>query len=110
VTGLTRDNGMQVIRWIGKREMSVERTAAKEQSRPSLDPPGAIGQRCCQSVDMMVCAQHGVLDAPTTKRPSNFEDVSSGGAKHLTDMEGIDVVDRVAPHHLHSTSVDHARR
>ena len=89
---ITRDNGMQVIRWIGKRDMSGEELAAKEHLRPVLIRQGALGNDLPER-DMMVSPQHRVLIA-NDKTALYFEEREVlVAAKHLTDMEGIDVVD-----------------
>jgi CshA-type fibril repeat protein len=89
---ITRDNGMQEIRWIGRREMSGEELAAKEHLRPVLIRQGALGNGLPER-DMMVSPQHRVLIA-NDKTALYFEEREVlVAAKHLTDMEGIDVVD-----------------
>lgn len=89
---ITRDNGMQEIRWIGRREMSGEELAAKEHLRPVLIQQGALGNGLPER-DMMVSPQHRVLIA-NDKTALYFEEREVlVAAKHLTDMDGIDVVD-----------------
>ena len=89
---ITRDNGMQEIRWIGRREMSGEELVAKEHLRPILIQKGALGNDLPER-DMMVSPQHRVLIA-NDKTALYFEEREVlVAAKHLTDMEGIDVVD-----------------
>lgn len=89
---ITRDNGMQKIRWIGAREMSGEELAANEHLRPVLIREGALGNGLPER-DMMVSPQHRVLIA-NDKTALYFEEREVlVAAKHLTDMEGIDVVD-----------------
>ena len=89
---ITRDNGMQVIRWIGARDMQGEELAAQEHLRPVLIREGALGNGLPER-DMMVSPQHRVLIA-NDKTALYFEEREVlVAAKHLTDMEGIDVVD-----------------
>ncbi|MCX7565305.1 cadherin-like domain-containing protein [Sulfitobacter sp. F26169L] len=89
---ITRDNGMQEIRWIGSRDMSGEELAAKEHLRPVLIREGALGNGLPER-DMMVSPQHRVLIA-NDKTALYFEEREVlVAAKHLTDMEGVDVVD-----------------
>ncbi|KIN69800.1 putative hemagglutinin/hemolysin-related protein [Sulfitobacter donghicola DSW-25 = KCTC 12864 = JCM 14565] len=89
---ITRDNGMQEIRWIGSRDMSGDELAAKEHLRPVLIREGALGNGLPER-DMMVSPQHRVLIA-NDKTALYFEEREVlVAAKHLTDMEGIDVVD-----------------
>ncbi|MBB3994588.1 Ca2+-binding RTX toxin-like protein [Sulfitobacter undariae] len=97
---ITRDNGMQVIRWIGKREMSGEELAAQEHLRPVLIREGALGNGLPER-DMMVSPQHRVLVA-NDKTALYFEEREVlVAAKHLTDMEGIDVVDVSQTTYIH---------
>ncbi|MEH6522759.1 Ig-like domain-containing protein [Sulfitobacter sp.] len=89
---ITRDNGMQVIRWIGSRDMQGEELTAQEHLRPVLIREGALGNGLPER-DMMVSPQHRVLIA-NDKTALYFEEREVlVAAKHLTDMEGIDVVD-----------------
>ena len=79
---ITRDNGMQVIRWIGKRDMAGEELAAKEHLRPVLIRQGALGNGLPER-DMMVSPQHRVLIANDKtalyfeERPSTLRSVKS---------------------------------
>uniref|UniRef100_UPI002611FB06 Ig-like domain-containing protein n=1 Tax=uncultured Sulfitobacter sp. TaxID=191468 RepID=UPI002611FB06 len=89
---ITRDNGMQEIRWIGHRPMSGEELVANEHLRPILIQQGALGNGLPER-DMMVSPQHRVLIA-NDKTALYFEEREVlVAAKHLTDMEGIDQVD-----------------
>jgi Ca2+-binding RTX toxin-like protein len=89
---ITRDNGMQEIRWIGRREMPGEELAEKAHLRPVLIREGALGNGLPER-DMMVSPQHRVLIA-NDKTALYFEEREVlVAAKHLTDMEGIDVVE-----------------
>jgi len=97
---ITRDNGMQVIRWIGRREMAGEELAAKAHLRPVLIRQGALGNGLPER-DMMVSPQHRLLVA-NDKTALYFEEREVlVAAKHLTDMEGIDVVDVSQTTYIH---------
>ena len=97
---ITRDNGMQVIRWIGRREMSGEELAAKEHLRPILIRQGALGNDLPER-DMMVSPQHRVLVA-NDKTALYFEEREVlVAAKHLTDIDGIDVVEVSQTSYIH---------
>ncbi|MEQ6247885.1 cadherin-like domain-containing protein [Sulfitobacter sp. HNIBRBA3233] len=97
---ITRDNGMQVIRWIGKRDMPGEELAAKEHLRPVLIRQGALGNGLPER-DMMVSPQHRVLIA-NDKTALYFEEREVlVAAKHLTDMDGIDVVEVSSTTYIH---------
>ncbi|UWR28140.1 Hint domain-containing protein [Sulfitobacter sp. S223] len=97
---ITRDNGMQVIRWIGRREMSGEELAEKEHLRPILIRQGALGNDLPER-DMMVSPQHRVLVA-NDKTALYFEEREVlVAAKHLTDIDGIDVVEVSQTSYIH---------
>ncbi|UWR20910.1 cadherin-like domain-containing protein [Sulfitobacter sp. S190] len=97
---ITRDNGMQEIRWVGQREMSGEELAAKAHLRPVLIQQGALGNGLPER-DMMVSPQHRVLVA-NDKTALYFEEREVlVAAKHLTDMDGIDVVDTSGTTYVH---------
>ncbi|MGB5863064.1 MAG: Hint domain-containing protein [Sulfitobacter sp.] len=97
---ITRDNGMQEIRWTGRREMSGEELVAKEHLRPVLIQSGALGNGLPER-DMMVSPQHRVLIANDQTALYFEEREVLVAAKHLTDMEGIDVVDVSATSYIH---------
>ncbi len=97
---ITRDNGMQEIRWVGARKMSGEELAAKEHLRPVLIREGALGNGLPER-DMMVSPNHRVLVA-NDKTALYFEEREVlVAAKHLTDVEGIDVVDVSGTTYIH---------
>jgi CshA-type fibril repeat protein len=97
---ITRDNGMQKIRWIGCREMAGEELAAKEHLRPILIQQGALSEGLPER-DMMVSPQHRVLVA-NDKTALYFEEREVlVAAKHLTDMDGVDVVDVSHTSYIH---------
>lgn len=97
---ITRDNGMQEIRWIGRRDLPGEELAAEPHLRPVLIQQGALGKGLPER-DMMVSPQHRVLIA-NDKTALYFEEREVlVAAKHLTDMEGIDVVDVSHTSYIH---------
>lgn len=89
---ITRDNGIQEIRWVGQRDMSGGELARAAHLRPVLIRQGALGNGLPER-DMLVSPQHRVLMS-SDKTALYFEESEVlVPAKHLTDMEGIDVVD-----------------
>jgi LmbE family N-acetylglucosaminyl deacetylase len=92
---ITRDNGMQQIRWLGRCDMPGEVLFSNAHLRPILIRQGALGNDLPLR-DMMVSPQHRVLIS--SDRTSLYFDTPEVlvPAKHLTRMEGIDVVD--VPH------------
>lgn len=97
---ITRDNGIQEIRWVGKRHMSGEELAAAQHLRPVLIRQGALG-RGLPERDMLVSPQHRVLMSSDKTELYFDESEVLVAAKHLTDMDGIDVVDASATTYIH---------
>ncbi len=97
---ITRDNGMQVIRWIGRCALPGAELAAKHHLRPVLIRQGALGNGLPER-DMMVSPQHRVLIA--NHKTSVYFDAHEVlvAAKHLTDMDGIDIVEVSQTTYIH---------
>ncbi|MGJ8545310.1 MAG: cadherin-like domain-containing protein [Sulfitobacter sp.] len=89
---ITRDNGIQKIRWVGHKEMTGEDLAANPKLHPVLIRAGALGNDLPER-DMMVSPNHRVLMA-SDKTALYFEDREVlVAAKHLTDLDGVDAVE-----------------
>lgn len=90
----THDNGMQPVRWIGRRTV----TTAELQSSPSLRPvriaAGALGNGT-PTADLIVSPQHRILiRSVIAQKMFNTQEVLVA-AKHLTEVEGIDILEDV---------------
>ncbi len=97
---VTRDNGLQEIRWVGKREMTVEELSAAEHLRPVRIQKGALGNDLPER-DMMVSPNHRMLVA-SDKTALYFEEREVlVAAKHLTGLPGVSIVDDVAATYIH---------
>ncbi|MCD9146787.1 Hint domain-containing protein [Pseudophaeobacter flagellatus] len=97
---ITRDNGIQVIRWLGSR--SLERSDLKQAAhlQPILIREGALGNGLPER-DMMVSPNHRVLVA-NDKTALYFEDREVlVAAKHLTGLVGIDAVETSSVTYIH---------
>ena len=89
---ITRDNGIQEIRWVGAREMSGAELDKAAHLRPVLIQKGALGNGLPER-DMMVSPNHRILIA-NDKTALYFEEREVlVAAKHLTGLEGVDVVE-----------------
>lgn len=97
---ITRDNGIQEIRWVGRREMSGDELARAQHLRPVLIQQGALG-RGLPERDMLVSPQHRVLMASDKTELYFDESEVLVAAKHLTFMDGIDVVDVSGTTYIH---------
>ncbi|KIN60885.1 Type I secretion target repeat protein [Sulfitobacter noctilucae] len=89
---ITRDNGIQEIRWVGARDMSGAELEKAAHLKPVLIREGALGNDLPER-DMMVSPNHRVLVA-NDKTALYFEEREVlVAAKHLTGLEGVDIVD-----------------
>lgn len=89
---ITRDNGIQEIRWVGHRALSGEELARAGHLAPVLIRQGALG-RGLPERDMMVSPNHRIL-VSNDKTALLFEESEVlVAAKHLTGLEGVDVVE-----------------
>ena len=97
---ITRDNGIQVIRWVGARDMTGAEFDKAEHLKPILIQQGALGGGLPER-DMMVSPNHRVLIA-NDKTALYFEEREVlVAAKFLTEMDGVDVVEVSATTYIH---------
>ncbi|UOA14612.1 MULTISPECIES: Hint domain-containing protein [Sulfitobacter] len=97
---ITRDNGIQTIRWVGAREMTGAEFEMAAHLKPVLIRKGALGNALPER-DMMVSPNHRVLVA-NEKTALYFEEREVlVAAKHLTGMDGIDVVEVSGTTYIH---------
>lgn len=97
---ITRDNGIQEIRWVGARDMSGAELEKAPHLRPVLIRQGALGNDLPER-DMMVSPNHRVLVA-NDKTALYFEEREVlVAAKHLTDLEGVDIVEVSQTTYIH---------
>lgn len=88
---ITRDNGLQEIRWVGARALGAADMETAPHLRPVLVRAGALGHGLPER-DMLVSPQHRLL--LTSERAALYfgEREVLAAARHLTGMEGIDEV------------------
>lgn len=87
---ITRDNGIQTIQWIGRREMKRRDFDAVPYLCPIRISQGALGYGLPER-DMLVSPQHRVLVA-NEKTALYFEEREVlVAAKHLTSLDGVEV-------------------
>tara|TARA_R110002049_G_scaffold10127_1_gene50109 strand:- start:67662 stop:70604 length:2943 start_codon:yes stop_codon:yes gene_type:complete len=97
---ITRDNGIQTIRWIGARDMTGAELEGAAHLKPVLIRQGALGNDLPER-DMMVSPNHRVLVA-NDKTALYFEEREVlVAAKHLTGLDGIDIVDVSSTTYIH---------
>lgn len=97
---ITRDNGIQEIRWYGQRHLSHDDLAQDAKLNPILIRMGALGNGLPER-DMLLSPNHRVLVA-NDKTALYFEDREVLiAAKHLIGLEGIDVVESSEVTYIH---------
>jgi hypothetical protein len=97
---ITRDHGVQEIRWVGRRLLSGGELARAPHLKPVLIREGALGHGLPMR-DLLVSPQHRLL-MNNEKTALYFEDREVlAAAKHLTGMEGIDIVEASSVSYIH---------
>lgn len=97
---ITRDNGIQGIRWLGNRGLQGQGLQQADHLQPILIREGALGNGLPDR-DMMVSPNHRVLVA-NDKTALYFEDREVlVAAKHLTGLAGVDAVRTSAVTYIH---------
>ena len=86
---ITRDNGLQTIRWAGARTMTTEDLAEAGKLRPVLIRAGALGKGQPQR-DMVVSPNHRVLVNSGQIELLFEENEVLVAAKHLVGLEGVE--------------------
>nr|WP_309503422.1 Hint domain-containing protein [uncultured Roseovarius sp.] len=97
---ITRDNGLQEIRWLGRRDLAGAEMLQAQHLKPVLIRAGSLG-RGLPERDLLVSPNHRVL-INNEKSALYFEDREVlAAAKHLTGLEGVDAVDTGAVSYIH---------
>lgn len=97
---LTRDNGVQELRWIGAREFTWRTLASNAHIRPVLIRRGALGDGMPER-DMMLSPNHRVL-VPGDYTLAFFDEPEVlAAARHLVGNDGIHEVDAMGVTYLH---------
>ncbi len=88
---ITRDDGIQEIRWLGTRTLNGRELLQAPQFKPILIQKGSLGNGLPER-DMMVSPNHRVL-MMSEKTSLYFEENEVfAAAKHLTGTPGVDAV------------------
>ncbi|MFK7940176.1 MAG: Ig-like domain-containing protein [Roseovarius sp.] len=97
---ITRDNGLQEIRWVGQRDLSGGELMASPHLKPVLIRAGSLGNGLPER-DLLVSPQHRMLI--NSERASLYfeEREVLAAAKHLTGLDGVDVVESSSISYLH---------
>lgn len=92
---VTRDNGLQPLRWIGSVRLEAEALAANPKLRPIRISAGALGE-AVPAEDLLVSPQHRMLvRSRIAQRMFGTSEVLVA-AKQLVTIDGVDVAEDVA--------------
>ena len=97
---ITRDSGMQEIRWLGRRDLSWKDLTAAPHLKPILIRQGALGNGLPER-DMMVSPNHRVLVANDRTALYFDEHEVLVAAKHLAAGKGVHSVDAAGASYIH---------
>ena len=97
---ITRDNGMQDIRWIGRRDLSWADLAAAPHLKPVLIRQGSLGHGLPE-VDMMVSPNHRLLVANDRTALYFEEHEVLVAAKHLITPNNVFSIDAAGVSYIH---------
>ena len=97
---ITRDNGIQEIRWVGRKELTGFELARQPHLRPVLIQKGALGKNLPEH-DLLVSPNHRVLVANDRTALYFEEREVLAAAKHLTGLKGVDEVDTMGVAYIH---------
>jgi len=97
---ITRDNGLQELRWIGGKELGWHDFSANPHLKPILIKAGSLGNGLPER-DMMVSPNHRVLVANDRTALYFDEHEVLVAAKHLVGSKGIFQVDSVGTIYSH---------
>ena len=97
---ITRDNGLQEIRWVGQRDLAGQDLTSSPHLMPVLIRAGSLGQGLPER-DLLVSPQHRMLI--NSERASLYfeEREVLAAAKHLTGLSGVDVVESSSISYIH---------
>ncbi|WP_415403125.1 Hint domain-containing protein [Tateyamaria sp. SN3-11] len=97
---ITRDNGAQALRWVGRRDLTPDEMRAHSEFQPVLIRKGALGKDLPER-DMLVSPQHRMLVTSDIAEVMFDEREVLIAAKHLTGLDGVDQVQTGAVSYLH---------
>ncbi|MEL7013259.1 MAG: Hint domain-containing protein [Pseudomonadota bacterium] len=97
---LTRDNGLQEVRWIGSSHLTARDLEAAPELRPVLIRSGAL-EHGLPEADIVVSPWHNVLIQSQSTRAFFDENEVLAAAGDLTDLEGVDVADVADVTYIH---------
>lgn len=103
----TRDHGIQEIAWIGSRTIGVAELEKTTSYQPVMVEAGALGPNMPER-DMLLSPNHRILMAGAHHQVYFDESEVLVAAKHLTHLQGIDLVAAAKPvNYIHMMFAQH---
>ncbi|MFY0616630.1 Hint domain-containing protein [Shimia sp.] len=103
---VTRDNGLQTIRWAGRKHVSAQELMTRPEFRPILIKQGALGPNQPER-DMMVSPSHRMLLVSEQAELLFDEREVLVSAKHLLHLDGVEQVDAAGVDYIHFMCDNH---
>ncbi|SPJ22297.1 Hint domain-containing protein [Palleronia abyssalis] len=97
---ITRDNGIQEIRWTGEKRLTRNELLRQPELKPVLIRKGALGHGLPER-DMLVSPNHRMLSASDQAALYFEEREVLVAAKHLTHSTGIEQVEALGVSYIH---------
>ncbi|MBC7137708.1 MAG: Hint domain-containing protein [Defluviimonas sp.] len=97
---ITRDNGIQQIRWIGRKALDQARLSRASHMKPVLIRQGSLGNGLPER-DMLVSPNHRMLVANDRTALYFDEHEVLVSAKHLVNGKGVDIADAPCVTYIH---------
>ncbi|RVV99661.1 type I secretion protein [Mesobaculum littorinae] len=97
---ITRDNGIQEIRWVGRKQLGYQELQQNRHLKPVLIKAGALGHGLPER-DMLVSPNHRVLVASDRTQLYFEEREVLVAAKHLVNADTIRSVETLGTHYIH---------
>ena len=97
---ITRDNGIQEIRWVGRRKLDGKELSANKHLQPILVRAGSLGDGLPER-DMMVSPNHRLLVANERTALYFDEHEVLVAAKHVVNNRGIHAVESMGTTYIH---------
>ncbi|KAJ56841.1 hypothetical protein ACMU_07840 [Actibacterium mucosum KCTC 23349] len=97
---ITRDNGIQEIRWAGHKALSGRELLTEKHLRPVLIRAGSLGNGLPER-DMLVSPNHRMLVANDRTALYFEEREVLVAAKHLVNNRGVNTMDTVGTTYIH---------
>ena len=97
---ITRDNGLQEIRWVGQKTLGWRELAANPHLKPVLIRQGSLGNGLPER-DMMVSPNHRMLVANDRTALYFDEHEVLVSAKHLVAANGIQAIESIGTTYIH---------